>query len=145
MKDIEFKEEQRKEALERLKDLTKTFDLDNKLIEDFKIGKINCMLDKKLCDIKDYPKLERLIKKFEQEYNTVAYHCFLTKHWDMEMLSVLYISPYKEDWEVDRLFLDSYNKCYYIASFVYNLDIPNCSEFGEIIISNENGLLTRIG
>ena len=138
MKDIELKKLQKNEALERLKDLTKTFSLDNRLFED-------CMLYKNLCDIKDYPKLEKLIKKFEREHNAVAYYCFLTKYWNMDMLAILYVSSYVDDWKEEKEFVCSYNKCHYISSYVYNLDIPKYSEFGDIIISSENGILTRIG
>lgn len=145
MNKVELKELQNKEALKRLKDLTKTFNLNNKLIEDFKTGKINCTLDEKICNIKDYPKFEKLIKKFEREHNAVAYHYFLNEYWGMKMLAILYVGSYINDWEAEREFVCCYNKCHYISSFVYNLDNLKYSEFGDIIISSENGVLIRIG
>lgn len=144
MRKIEFKKLQNKEAVERLKDLTKTFNLNNKLVEDFEIGKINCTLDGKLCDIKEYPKFKRLIKKFERINNAVVYYSFLTEFQNMRVLVLLYVGHFPVSWEAEHVFYDDKIKKYPIDSFIYFLDTPKYSDYGYIFISSKNGILTKI-
>lgn len=71
------------------------------------------------------------VKEFEEKRNALVYHVIrsFTNFGTIE--SYLYISDYEEDWVYDREDLkESRQLCY-----GYNVDMPDCSEFGTIGIA----------
>lgn len=71
--------------------------------------------------------LER-IHKFEQEHNALVYHVIHSYTSIGELESYLYVSDYKEEWETDRNDISNGQQLVY----VFNHDMPDCSEFGSI-------------
>ena len=128
------KEEQRKECLTRMK----LSGLCREVIEDFQKGQLY--------------KTERLgilyylnnnemavVKDFEEKNNAVVYHILHSNTEFGELLAILYVSQYKEEWQMDRKDLQEG-----IAfSYVYNLDCPDLSEFGSIGFARRFGGLIR--
>ena len=90
-------------------------------------------------------KEKALVRKFEQEYNALVYHVIHTlcniRNDNHEMYSMLYVSNYPEEWEMDREMLKD-NIAY---AYVYNATDPDLSEIGSIAIQPVNGGLVRIG
>ncbi len=68
------------------------------------------------------------ICSFEKEYNALVYFVIHSYTTIGEMESYFYVSDYEEEWEADRCDLDSGSALVY----VYNRDMPECSEFGSI-------------
>lgn len=56
-----------------------------------------------------------------------------------ELLAILYVSQYKEEWKIDREDL----KEGITFSYVYNIDCPEYSEFGSIGFAVRFGGLVR--
>ena len=90
-------------------------------------------------------KEKALVHKFEQEYNALVYHVIHTlcniRNDEHEMYSMLYVSNYPEEWEMDREMLKD-NIAY---AYVYNATDPVLSEIGSIAVQPVNGGLVRIG
>ena len=71
--------------------------------------------------------LER-VKEFEKEHNALVYFIIHSYTNIGEMESYLYVSDYEEEWEMDHADIkEGQQLCY-----VYNHDMPDCSEFGTI-------------
>lgn len=84
---------------------------------------------------------EKSVKDFETKHpDCLVYHAIETITTHGKLLSLLYVSDKKEEWESERL--ESNNS---IMSYVSNLDYPDLSEFGCIIIDGfmESGALVR--
>ena len=84
---------------------------------------------------------EKAVKDFEAKHpDYIVYHAIesITAHG--KLLSLLYVSSDKEDWESERL--ESNNN---IMSYVVNVDNPDLSEFGYIAIDGfmKSGALVR--
>lgn len=85
------------------------------------------------------PELEAKVKWIEEKYHGMAYHVIRSETSIGEMYSFLYISPYREDWEVDeRGFADNL-----VFTYVWNKTWDMGSEFGTIQVVNMDGLLIR--
>lgn len=68
------------------------------------------------------------VKKFEEKYNALVY-CIVRSYTEIgRMDSYLYVSDYKEEWEMDNT---DQNESSQIA-YVVNHDMPDCSEFGRV-------------
>ncbi len=84
---------------------------------------------------------EKAVKDFETKHkDCIVYHAIesITAHG--KLLSLLYVSSDKEDWESERLESDNN-----IMSYVVNIDNPDLSEFGYIAIDGfmKSGALVR--
>lgn len=71
--------------------------------------------------------LER-IREFEEKHNALVYVVVRSFTAYGKMDSMLYVSDYQEEWEMDRDDLQGGQQ----VSYVYNHDAPDCSEFGSI-------------
>ena len=81
------------------------------------------------------------IQAFEREYESTVYHAIRSMTSFGEMLSLLFVSDYDEEWEMDRECLSE--KFPFVQ--VINEDNPCCSEMGDIQIDQlPNGSLIRI-
>lgn len=82
---------------------------------------------------------KRLVSEFELEHNALVYMVIHNLASFGELYSLLYVSNYPEEWEMDNEDLD-----YGLAmSYVMNLTDELCSEFGSIGIANRFGGIIR--
>lgn len=68
------------------------------------------------------------VREFEERNNALVYHVIHSFTNIGEMESFLYISDYPEEWEQDRADIKDGQQLVY----VFNKDMPDCSEFGSI-------------
>ena len=140
---VEIKEE----AINRIKTLIEKCNLNPNVLKYFKEDKVyysyltaGGFLGS--IDTISYEKTyEQAVKKFETNHpNYLVYHAIETITAHGKLLSLLYVSDMKEDWESERL--ESNNS---IMSYALNLDNPDLSEFGYIAIDGfmESGALVR--
>lgn len=87
------------------------------------------------------PEWLKLVEEFEKQYNSTAYHVVHSYTSFGEMLSILYVSQYPEEWEMDNYDI----KDGYVMTYTINLDAPDCSEFGTIVVQKASGGLVRVG
>ena len=93
--------------------------------------------------IKDRKELiSNIIAKCIFEDNFEIYYYFITnmyiENYTLEVLNIFYVSPYEEDWEIERL---SDNNEMYISTYV--LSNPKYPEFGFVQIDSIKGNLIR--
>jgi len=68
------------------------------------------------------------VREFEKENNALVYHVIHSYTNIGEMEAYLYVSNHEEEWEYDHEDIkEGQQLCY-----VYNHDMPDCSEFGTI-------------
>ena len=145
---IATKIEIKDEAINRIKALIKKCNLNPDVLKYFHEGKVYYSyltmggfmgsIDT-ISFEKDY---EQAVKEFEKMHpNYLVYHAIesITKYG--KLLSLLYVSDDKEEWESERI--ERNNS---IMSYVLNFDIPDYSELGYIIIDGymESGALVRV-
>ena len=68
------------------------------------------------------------IRNFEADYNALVYVVIRSYTTIGKIDSYLYVSNYPEEWEYERSLLDKNTPSVY----VYNHNVPECSELGEI-------------
>lgn len=68
------------------------------------------------------------VREFEEKNNALVYHVIHSFTSLGEMESYLYVSDYPEEWERDRADIKDGQQ----LAYVYNRDMPDCSEFGSI-------------
>ena len=128
------KEEQMKDCLNRLK-LT---GLCQEVIADFKKGELYKTERLGILYYLNKRELE-VVRNFEKEHNAVVYHTLHTNTEFGELLAILYVGQYKEEWQTDREDL----KQGIAFSYVHNLTCPEFSEFGSIGFTPKYGGLIR--
>lgn len=80
-------------------------------------------------------------RKFEEEYNALVYFATISYTEFGTLTSFLYVSDYPEEWKMDNEDL----KDGYLYAYVYNHDVPEYSEIGQILVKPRFGGLVRIG
>lgn len=80
------------------------------------------------------------VKAFEQKYGGLVYHAVHSYTEFGELLHLLYVSQYEEEWEMERLDIEDR------APIVYgvNLSDPTLSEFGSIRVQERAGGLIQV-
>ncbi len=68
------------------------------------------------------------VREFESQNDALVYHVIHSFTNIGEMENYLYVSDYPEEWEIDREDI----KAGLQFAYVYNIDAPDCSEFGCI-------------
>ena len=83
---------------------------------------------------------KEMVKKWEQEQNSLVYHVVKTNTNFGLLYSLLYVSDTEDEWEMES---DDVNE---LTPFVYvvNKTEPMFSEFGSITIMTKNGGLVRV-
>ena len=90
------------------------------------------------------------VKEFEEQYNCLVYHVIHSVTEFGELLSFLYVSSDREEWEDDRndlnYMVEDYKGIKFLNpyAYVYNMSEPDFSEFGRIGIIPMNGGVKRI-
>ncbi len=138
------KEEQRNEAIYRIKELTKKFNLNSNMLDFFENGKIYGLDYVEDSKIKDRNKLiSSIIAECQNKYNSIVYYYFIIdvniEGYNLEILNIFYVGQYKEDWENERLSKDNE---VYIRS--YELGSPNYPELSFVKVNSVDGNLIRI-
>lgn len=82
---------------------------------------------------------EKIVRDFEEQYESIVYHVIKNNTEFGMLLSLLYVSKYKEEWEDDNTMLDEGMSMVYVK----NLDFEDFSEFGTIGIKQRIGGLVR--
>lgn len=139
----ELKEEQKQEALKRIEELTKMYNLNSSMLDHFMAESV-CVVDftDKERSQEVLGSYYKLIKNFEEEKNSLVYYCIIcdikydNQKW--ETLNLFYVSPYKEEWESQRI---PENDEVYVYS--YNLSMQNYGEYGYIGVKVVDGELGR--
>lgn len=80
-----------------------------------------------------------LVKDFEIKHKALVYHAIHNYTEFGELLTLLYVSDYKNEWEADW---DDLHEGHAVA-YVINLDDETCSEFGGVGIKPQFGGLVR--
>jgi hypothetical protein len=85
--------------------------------------------------------LNARIEEFEDQHNALVYHVIHTYAQFGELFNFLYISDYREEWEMDNYGI----KDGYVMAYVWNKSDDYMSEIGEIAVRKLFGGLVRIG
>ena len=107
-------------------------------IQEFKSGVINRSEEMGLLYWLDDEEKE-MVKKFEEEREGVVYHVIKTLSNIGLMYSLLYVSKYAKQWEMDQGDIQGG----FVFAYVVNKDMPDCSEFGTIGIRPSFGGVIR--
>lgn len=128
------REQKREEAIKRLQALG----VMKNVVNDFKEGVVNVSENGGfLYWVNDEQK--KIIQEFEEKNNAVVYHIIHGQTNIGELLNILYVSDWHEEWEMDR---DDLRNGQALA-YVKNLTMPDCSEFGSIGVAESIGGLVR--
>ena len=85
--------------------------------------------------------LKQQIKEFEEKYNALVYMVVKAYTQFGILDSLLYVSQYQEEWEMDQADI----KVNYVMTYTINQTDPVCSEFGSICYKTIHGSVIRIG
>lgn len=138
------REEQRNEAISRIQELTKKFNLNSNMLDFFTNGNIYGLDYVENSEIPDRNELiSSIIKEVQDEYKALVYYYFIVdtniEGYNLEVLNIFYVGQYKEDWEFERL---SDNNEVYIRSYV--LSEPDYPDLGFIKVGSVEGNLVRV-
>ena len=144
----ELRQLQKAEAIKRLELLK----LLPNVITDFKSNdtvyyseRQNKIFDGILYWISNNEDYERLVKEFEENYDAFVYHAQLTRFSYGLCLSMLFVSKYQEEWEMEReAITNPYDGIIDTYAYVANLNEPDFSEIGRIGIIRKNGGISRV-
>lgn len=144
----ELRQLQKAEAIKRLELLK----LLPNVITDFKNNdtvyyseRQNKIFDGILYWISNNEDYERLVKEFEENYDALVYHAQLTRFSYGLCLSMLFVSKYQEEWEMEReAITNPYDGAIDTYAYVANLNEPDFSEIGRIGIIRKNGGISRV-
>lgn len=81
----------------------------------------------------------KMVREFEEKYNALVYHAVHSYTEFGELLSLLYVSDYEEEWPIDHEDIP-YGV---VMTYTINLDEPMFSEFGSICVKPAAGGLLR--
>lgn len=133
---------QHEEAVRRIDELTRVFHLNPNIKKYFNEGKVYYSyitggVIGSIDTIEYDERYAKAVKDFEKRTGGLVYHAI---EWG-PTLALLYVGKDPEGWPYERLEKN------YIPAFVYNLDSPDCSEHGDIFVSQygESGALIRVG
>ena len=137
---------QKQEALKRLEILKEKGLLKN-VVDDFKKNDLIYYSEQtKMGGILYYctqsngaDKYVKIIEEFEKEHNAIVYHAIHIFTEFGELLNLLYVSSYDEEYEQDKQDL----KENYAFSYVVNLNDEMFSEFGSIVYKVKSGGFIR--
>lgn len=142
--DAAIDEEMKSEALERIKFWIKNLGLNPNIYDYFKVGKLYYSyltaggFIGSIDTISYDKKYERLVKEFENEYDTVVYHCIESKTVFGNSLAMLYVGRDKDEWSAERPFSDGF-----VMANVHNLD-ESFNEIGLVKFEAYQGALIRV-
>ena len=146
MMNEDIREQQRKEAIERLHMLEKLYNLNSNVLKEFKQDgtiyyseRINKIQNGILFWLHNNLEYVKAVETIEKKYKIYVYHCILSHTELGDLLTMLYISSDMENWSQEKSDLMSG----YIDTYVYDFSEFG-SEFGYVQIAGINGGLTRV-
>lgn len=87
------------------------------------------------------PLHKKVLEEFEKNVPGPKLPFYITESWHgSDIVSVLYIGKYKEEWEYER---EDAKKGYHLI-YAYNVNNPDESEIGSGVFSIEDGVLWRV-
>lgn len=116
--------------------------------EAFKEGKIyyserfNKQFPATLYYLDENEKYKKMVEEFEKKTGYVVYHVIKTSTTFGEILDLIFVSKYKEDWEYE---FEENNGKFIVMSMANNLSDENMSDMGSIVVREAMGGLERIG
>lgn len=130
-----MKAKQRTEALKRME----MVHLHENVIDDFK--EINLLNQSEHGGILYWVEgeMEKKIREWEEKTGNLVYHVIHDYTEFGELLSLLYVSTYEDEWETDREDIQDG----YALAYVMNLTDDWCSEYGSIGIRPQWGGVVR--
>lgn len=147
MKQNNLKNLQLKQAIERLEILEKEYLLHENVLKEFKEDKtiyysenLGGSFSGILYWLANKDEYVEKVRKIEQERNIFVYHCILNHTIDGDLLTMLYVSEYQDEWDFEKN--DLRNGC--TDAYVCNLNRDIDSEFGSVQITGVNGGLVRV-
>lgn len=142
--EMDLKQKQLNEAIKRMEKL----DIMKSVIREFKnCGTIyyseraNSMFPAILYWLDNNKEWMAMARKFEEENGAMVYHAQLTHTKFGDMLSLLFVSKYEEEWKYEREDMDAGG---YVQAMVFNLDDDNLSDFGTIQVEPSMGGIVRV-
>lgn len=139
------RQKQKQEALKRMKLLK----LHSNVINEFKqedvvyySERLNAIFDGILYWVSNNPQFVELIKEFETKHNALVYHAHYTNTTFGGCLTLLYVSQYEEEWEMDKHDLSETE--IHTCAYVIIPDDPDFSEFGYVGLVRKNGGISRV-
>lgn len=133
-----MKEKMKQEAIERMEMLGISPTAIKIFEEDGEVG-LSVSPAFPICEIT--PEYKKLIDKWEEKTGSMAYHAIYNGAAVGALLSILFVSSDEEEWELDKRDMEAG----YPMAYVFNLNIPEFSEYGSISVKNVDGILERIG
>lgn len=82
----------------------------------------------------------KIVRDFEEEHNALVYFGIRSYTNFGTLDSFLFVSDYKEEWELDDYIIKEGD----VYAYVYNYDVPEYSEMGRIGVQPMYGGLIRI-
>ena len=131
----DLKVAQKKQALKCMKLLK----IHKNAVEEFKNDKLNYSLRGALFWLDD--EMKKAVKRAEDIYGIMVYHCILSETEFGVLLDCLYVSKDPDEWEMD---IQDIKNGEQIVSFCINFSAPEFSEFGLIGIRPLWGGVLRI-
>lgn len=147
MENIELRNKQKQEAIERLKILQEEFMVHKNVLKEFKQNEtiyysenLGGAFSGILYWLHNKEEFVKKVKEIEKTRNLYIYHCILNHYRDIgDVLTMLYVSEDESFWEYEREEL----KEGYAGAYVWNISFEPYSEFGNIGIDGVNGGLVR--
>lgn len=94
-------------------------------------------------EIFENPEISSVMKKLEEDGSLPYYVTHEFFSWG-ECYSILTVSPYEEDFDLGKPQRIGDN-LYRAYAYVWNVSDDTKSENGSVVLTNENGLLRRVG
>ena len=130
------KEQRKDEAIKRMKllkmnsNVIREFNREDKLNLSEGVGHLYWLDEKQLKEV----------DKFEENHpDCTPFHVVRSFTNFGEMLAILFVSKHDEEWELDLEDL----KEGYVLAYVVNLNAPDCSEMGSVVVKPSIGGLVR--
>lgn len=92
------------------------------------------------------PEWAEKVKQIEEKLDILVYHVTHEYTQFGELLTLLCVTSYEEEWVYERNDLrDKVGNKFYAFAYVLNLDCPEYSEFGTVVMREGSGGLIREG
>lgn len=132
------RQEKKEEALKRMKTIAEHFDLGDKLVNYLTEDKLYYSYAYSMDTINYDERYAQAAKDFERERRAYVYHAIEAKTQNgYTLLSLLFVSDHKEDWQTELLDGNS------IFTYTICLEDPYFSEMGWIEMASPMGYLMR--
>ncbi len=88
-----------------------------------------------------HEKLRDKITSYEQRSGCMVYAVCKDYLYGCRFISLLFVSPYEEDWQWD---ITTHGNKHRVYAYVHNLDAEELSESGSVLLECNDGCIKRI-